>query len=114
MPISVRMASFVPSASVSLVCIVISFIVGVWWTRANRMGALASMAMGFSTWMSALPFAPELAGDMLGMLTGLITMLIVTPLTQKIDPPKSILNSDGQEIELKNRLGTLPLFRRVM
>ena len=99
--------------SISLVCVVIPFILGVWWTRANRMGALASMAMGFLTWMSAILFAPELAGDMFGMLIALITMLIVTPLTQKIDPPNPILNGDGQEIELKNRLGTLPLFRRL-
>jgi hypothetical protein len=69
--------------------------------------------MGFLTWMSAILFVPEVAGDMLGMLIALITMLIVTPLTQKIDPPNPILNGDGQEIELKNRLGTLPLFRRV-
>ena len=98
----------------TLIYVIISFIVGVWWTRANRMGALASMAIGFSTWISALLFAPEVAGDMLSMLAGLITMLIVTPLTQTIDPPNPILNSDGQEIELKYRLGTLPLFRRVM
>ncbi len=98
--------------SVSLVCVVIPFIVGVWWTRANRTGALASMAMGFLTWMLAILFAPDLAGDMLGMLVALITMLVVTPLTQKTDPPNPILNSDGQEIELKNRLGTLPLFRK--
>ena len=99
--------------SVSLVCVVIPFIVGVYWTRANRIGALASMAMGFLTWMLAILFAPEFAGDMLGMLVALITMLVVTPLTQKTDPPNPILNSDGQEIELKNRLGTLPLFRRI-
>jgi SSS family solute:Na+ symporter len=99
--------------SVSLVCVVIPFIVGIWWKRANRTGALASMGVGFITWMSAMWFAPELAGDMLGMLAALITILVVTPLTQRFDPPKHVLDGDGEEIPLENRLGTLPLFRRV-
>ncbi len=43
----------------------------------------------------------------------LAIMLVVTPLTQQFDPPRPALNSDGEEIELTNRLGTLPLFRRV-
>ena len=99
--------------SVSLVCVVMPFIVGVYWTRANRTGALASMAMATLTWILAYFYAPDLAGDLLGMMVGLITILIVTPLTQKFDPPKPILTGDGEEIELKDRLGTLPLFRRI-
>ncbi len=98
--------------SVILVCVTVPFVVGVWWQRANRTGALASMATGFLTWFLAIVYTPDFPGDLLGLLVGLITMLIVTPLTQRTDPPKPILNSDGQEIELKNRLGTLPLFRR--
>ena len=98
--------------SVILVCVTIPFIVGVWWKRANRTGALASMAMGFLTWILAIRYAPELPGDLLGLLVGLITILIVTPLTQETDPPTKLLNSDGEEMEFKDRLGTLPLFRR--
>ena len=99
--------------SVSLVCVVVPFIVGVYWTRANRTGALAAMFTASLTWMLAIFFAPDMAGDLLGMIVGLITMLVVTPLTQEFDPPKPVLNGDGEEIELRNRLGTLPLFRRV-
>ena len=101
------------SNSVILVCVTVPFIVGVWWKPANRSGALASMGMGFLTWFVAMAYVPELPGDLLGLLVGLITILIVTPLTQKIDPPKPLLNRDGEEVELKDRLGTLPLFRRV-
>ena len=96
--------------SVILVCVTIPFIVGVWWPRANRTGALASMAVGFLTWLLAILYAPDLPGDLLGLLLGLITILIVTPLTQKIDPPEPLRNSDGEEVEFKDRLGTLPLF----
>jgi SSS family transporter len=98
--------------SVMLVCVVVPFIVGVWWQRANRTGALACMAMGFLTWFLAILFAPDLPGDLLGLLIGLLTILVVTPLTQKADPPRRLLNSDGEEVELKDRLGTLPLFVR--
>jgi Na+/proline symporter len=79
--------------SVILVCVTIPFIVGIYWRRANRTGALVSMAVGFLTWFIAIVFAPGFPGDLLGLLTGL-------------------RNSDGEEVEMKNRLGTLPLFRR--
>ena len=99
--------------SVILVSVTIPFIAAVWWKRANRSGALASMAMGFLTWMLAILFAPEYPGDLLGLLVGLATILVVTPLTQKSDPPRRLIDGDGEEVELTNRLGTLPLFRSV-
>ena len=98
--------------SVILVCVTIPFIVGVYWRKANRTGALASMAVGFLTWLLAILFAPGFPGDLLGLLTGLVAMLIVTALTQKSDPPEPLRNSDGEVVEMKDRLGTLPLFRR--
>ena len=101
------------SNSVILVCVTVPFIAGVWWKRANRSGALASMGMGFLTWFIAILFAPDFPGDLLGLLVGLVTMLMVTPLTQKTDPPVPLRNGDGEEIEFKDRLGTLPLFRRI-
>ena len=100
------------SNSVILVCVTAPFIVGVWWKRANRIGALASMAMGFLTWIIAILVAPDFPGDLLGLLVGLLTILVVTPFTQKIDPPTTLRNSDGEEVEFKDRLGTLPLFAR--
>ena len=100
------------SNSVILVCVTIPFIVGVYWRKANRTGALVSMAVGFLTWLIAILFAPGFPGDLLGLLTGLVAMLIATALTQKSDPPEPLRNSDGEEVEMKDRLGTLPLFRR--
>lgn len=98
--------------SVILVCVTVPFITGVWWKRANRTGALVSMAMGFLTWLVAILVAPEFPGDLLGLLVGLVAILIVTPITQKIDPPVPLKDGDGQEVEFKDRLGTLSLFRR--
>ena len=99
--------------SIVLVSIAVPFVAGVWWKKANRTGVLASMAAGFVTWAAATLFAPNLAGDVLGLLAGLVTLLVVTPLTQKFDAPRPVRNHLGQPVELTDRLGTLPLFRRV-
>jgi len=98
--------------SVILVSVVVPFVAGVWWKKANRSGALASMAAGFLVWISADVFAPELPGDVLGLVAALVAIVIVTNLTQKLDPPVPLRSTDGEEVEMKNRLGTLPLFRR--
>jgi len=98
--------------SVILVCVTVPFIVGIWWRKANRTGALASMAAGFLTWFLAIVYAPDLPGDVLGLIAGLVVMLIVSALTQNSDPAEPLRNSDGEVVEMKNRLGTLPLFRR--
>jgi SSS family solute:Na+ symporter len=99
--------------SVILACVTVPFIAGVWWRRANRTGALASMATGFLTWFVAIVVAPEFPGDLLGLLVGAITLLVVTPLTQKADPPVPLKDGEGREVEFTDRLGTLSLFRRI-
>jgi SSS family transporter len=99
--------------SVMLVCVTAPFIAGVWWKRTNRTGVLSGMTAGFATWIATAYFAPNLPGDLLGLLACFVVMLVVTPLTQRIDPPKSPRNSEGEIVELKNRLGVLPLFRKV-
>jgi Na+/proline symporter len=99
--------------SVLLAAVIAPFILGIWWKKANRTGALVAMAVGFLTWLGTILFAPNLAGDMLGLITCMVTMVIVTLLTQKSDPPEPLRDSDGEEMEMKDRLGVLPLFRRV-
>ena len=101
------------SNSVILVCVTVPFIAAVWWKQANRSGALAGMIAGFITWGGTMAYAPNLPDDLLGLLACLAVMLVVTPLTQKFDPPRSIHDSEGRVVEMKDRLGTLPLFRRV-
>jgi Na+/proline symporter len=98
--------------SVKLVCVVVPFIAGVWWKRANRTGVLASMAMGFLTWFTVLFISPEFPGDIFGLLAGLVTLLIVAPLTQEMDPPRPLRNGKGEEVQFKDRLGSIPIFSR--
>ena len=98
--------------SVILVSVVIPFIAGVYWKAANRTGTLAAMAMGFLIWLLATLLTPDLAGDMFGLIACLVTIVVVTPLTQKLDPPRPLHTAEGEELEMKDRLGTLPLFRK--
>lgn len=95
-----------------LVSVVVPFVCGIWWRKANRTGTLASMAVGFLTLFLAYFFVPGIPGDLLGLVTSLVTMFAVASLTQKFDPPVPLRNSDGEEVAMKDRLGTLPLFRR--
>ncbi len=96
-----------------LAAIIVPFILGVWWRKANRTGALSAMAAGITAWLVTLFVAPALPADFIGLGACLVTMLVVTPLTQKFDPPRELQDSDGHPVEAGNRLGTLPLFRRV-
>jgi hypothetical protein len=71
------------------------------------------MVAGFITWMLALTFAPGLAGDLIGMLACLATLMIVTPMSRRRDPAQPARNHLGEVVEFRDRLGVLPLFRRI-
>jgi SSS family transporter len=90
-----------------LAAVIVPFILGVWWKKANRAGALAAMSMGIVSWLTTSLLYPELPGDLIGLGASFVTMIIVTPLTQKIDPPRNLVDSDGNPVELTDRLGTL-------
>ena len=96
-----------------LATIIVPFIAGVWWKKANRTGALASIAAGFLTWLGAMHWLPSMPADLLGLLACLVTLLVVTPLTQTFDPPRQLADSDGRPVDLTDRLGVLPVFRRM-
>ncbi len=90
-----------------LAAIIVPFILGVWWKRANRAGALSAMGVGVSTWLLTMFLAPGLPADFMGLGASFVTMLVVTLLTQKIDPPRPLTDPDGNEVALTNRLGVL-------
>lgn len=92
---------------VGLTTVVMPFFLAVWWKKANRTGALAAMAAGFVAWLIVRSLAPEYPGDLIGLGVSLLTMLVVSSLTQKFDPPRQVVDIDGNPVELTNRLGTL-------
>lgn len=94
-----------------LAAIIVPFVLGVWWTKANRTGALAAMGAGLAVWLITLFAAPSLPADFMGLGASLLTMLIVTPLTQRFDPPRPLRDNEGNPIDASHRLGVLPLFK---
>ena len=93
-----------------LAAIIVPFVLGVWWRKANRTGALAAMAVGIVAWLVTLFVAPSLPADFVGLAASLITMLVITPLTQRFDPPRALRDADGERVDLQDRLGTLSPF----
>lgn len=96
---------------IGLAAIIVPFVIGAWWKKANRSGALSAMAAGLTAWIVTLACAPGLPADFIGLGASLATMLIVTPLTQQSDPPRPLVDADGKPVEFRDRLGILPLFR---
>jgi SSS family transporter len=90
-----------------LAAVIAPFVLGVWWHKANRAGALAAMSAGVVAWIVVSYVWPEWPGDLVGFVVSLATMLIVTPLTQELDPPRRLVDHDGNEVALDDRLGVL-------
>lgn len=82
-----------------LAVIVVPFILGAFWRKANRSGANAGIVAGLVTWLATMQLWPELPSDFMGLAASLVAMLIVVPLTQKSDPPRPLLDSDGRPID---------------
>lgn len=81
-----------------LAAIIVPFILGAYWRKANRTGALAGIGAGLATWIVTLNLWPHLPSDFMGLGASLVVMLIVVPLTQKTDPPRPLLDSDGNPV----------------
>lgn len=90
-----------------LAAIMAPFILGVWWQKSNRTGALAGMSAGLITWYIVSGTHPDMPADLIGFFVSVGAMLVVTPLTQALDPPRGIVDHDGKPVELTNRLGVL-------
>ncbi|MEM7415916.1 MAG: sodium:solute symporter family protein [Gemmatimonadota bacterium] len=97
--------------SVNLVGIFVPFAAAIWWSKANRAGALAAMFSGTATWAAAWVWAPDLPGDLMGMGVGALLMVAVSLATQRIDPPRPLTDIEGRRVGAGDRLGTLGLGR---
>ncbi len=95
----------------------IPFILGIYWKKANRSGAIASVIVNFAVWIPLilwlLPITLEVEGGVLdwavwdaiyiaaipALIAGTITFVVVSLLTQKKDPPRPLLDIDGNPVE---------------
>ncbi len=81
-----------------LAAIIVPFIFGVYWSKANRTGALAGMGAGLATWLVTMQLWPALPSDFMGLAASLVVMVVVTLLTQTFDPPRPLADSDGNPV----------------
>ncbi|HEY5647241.1 MAG TPA: hypothetical protein VIS76_14930, partial [Pseudomonadales bacterium] len=95
----------IDSAAVLLAAVIVPFVACFWWNKANRAGALASMAAGFVSWIGCSIAATDLPPDLIGFVVSLLVLFPATLLTQHLDPPRPMTDHDGEIVELKDRLG---------
>jgi len=94
----------------------IPFILGLYWKKANRSGALACVAVNLAVWVTlifmTLPYTLEVEEGVFewaiwdsiyiaavpALALGIITFIIVSLLTQKRDPPRPLLDIEGKPI----------------
>jgi Na+/proline symporter len=93
--------------ALELVAMVVPLIAAVWWPKANTTGALASLYCGAACWVAALVWLPDAAADVVGMAGGIVALIVVSLLTQKTDPPRGLIDADGNAVALRNRLGLI-------
>ena len=100
------------SVAVLLAAIIVPFTLCFWWNKANRPGALAGIFGGLIAWMGASSMGTTFPADLLGFLVSIVAMVLVSSLTQKIDPPRPLTDIDGDPVDLDNRIGVLGLRKR--
>ena len=118
--------------TVLLVGLMASFIAAFFWKKANHIGALSSFVAGFLSWIIiTFCYLPMTKIANIGVaeagkvymdwaiwdavyisstwafLISIMTLIIVSLLTQKIDPPKILLDAHGNPLGIKNWCGSL-------
>jgi solute:Na+ symporter, SSS family len=114
------------TGAISLVTIIMPYVFGFFWKKANTKGALASFYTGAVTtaisFLLIFPYTQDANMDILvegevymdwaiwdalymalipGALLGLIAMVVVSLATQKSDPPKPFINAKGESMDSK-------------
>ncbi len=116
--------------SVLLVSLFAPYAAAYFWKKANNYGAISSFFGGFIAWLAAyfyyLPMTKEAnigiieenvvyfdwamwdslyIGSVWGLIASIVILVVVTLATQKIDPPKPLVDIDGNALPLTNWLG---------
>ena len=101
------------SISFSFSAMSFPYILSIWWAKANQTGGLSGIAAGIVTFL-ILRYTTEgfPANFVAFWVSGFVT-IVVSFATQTMDPPRPLTDIDGDTLDLNERLGTLPLFRRV-
>jgi len=96
----------VDSWSVLLATLFVPLTAGIWWKKANRKGAVASMGVGALSWLILLNLAPHLPADLLAVPLAAAALITVSLATGRSCPPLPLVDAAGRPISLVGRLGT--------
>jgi Na+/proline symporter len=89
------------------------YLLCIWWKRLTSIGGYAGIVTGFITFGSIKFLIPELSASFVGFWVSLSVSIGVSLLTQRSHPPRPLTKGDESVLELDDRLGTLPLLRKV-
>ncbi len=120
----------VASGMVAMVGIVVPFFAAYFWKKANNLGAMFSVLGGGVFWVIGyfyyLPMTSEAntgiveegvvyfdwamwdalyISSIWGIIASLTTLVVVSLATQKLDPPKGLVDVDGNPLEVQDWLG---------
>jgi len=111
--------------SLLLVGLFAPFAFGMYWKKANRSGAIAAFLAGFASWIAIIVYyypstLEACAGDVEcglwdaiyvastpAFIISLLTIIVVSLLTQKRDAPRPLTDVDGNPLALTKRLGAM-------
>tara|TARA_Y100000389_G_scaffold162869_1_gene165846 strand:- start:42187 stop:43614 length:1428 start_codon:yes stop_codon:yes gene_type:complete len=85
------------------------YLLVIWWKKLTSIGGYAGIVSGFISFMASAAIFPDLPSSLMAFVVSITVSVIVSLITQQINPSKPLTNNDGQTMELSNRLGTLPL-----
>ena len=100
--VEVLVQSIAPLLAMTIVPFVLCF----WWNKANPYGALAGIFGGLIGWSIALSIGTIIPPDLIGFGVSLVSMVVVALLTQKISPPRPLVDFDDKPVELTDRVAT--------
>ena len=88
------------------------FILAIWWRKLNSTGGFSGIGGGMASFGIVSMIYPDIPASFVGFWVSLAAAIVVSLATQKSDPPKALTDANGKVMNLRGRLGTLPLFRR--
>lgn len=97
----------VDSWSVLLATLFVPLTAGIWWPKANHIGAVASMVVGAIVWQICLWFTPSLPADLVAVPFGFLALCIVSFATSDKHPAKALQDATGNPLLYEDRLGLL-------
>jgi SSS family solute:Na+ symporter len=95
----------VDSWSVLLATLFVPLTAGIWWSRANAAGSLASILVGGCAWLVLMQTTNTWPPDLLAVPFALVALVTVSIATGSRQPPIPLADDSGQQITGIERLG---------